>query len=173
MFVKNLLKLVLLYLFVLGTAGSNCISTNKLKQHQDCMRNPLVIKQAEFLLHVSKLIEYIHDNNLIATGGELYRTMQQQQLYLQQGLSVTENSRHLRRLAIDLNFFKPCGNGNYRLTYSKKIIQKIGNYWESLHADNKWGGNWKRFRDTTHFERYYREPELLNEKSSECVHYKK
>jgi hypothetical protein len=57
-------------------------------------------------------------------------------------------SMHLERLAFDINFFK---NGKY-LT-RKEEIQEIGDKWESMSPYNKWGGNWKNFKDIPHFER--------------------
>jgi hypothetical protein len=66
--------------------------------------------------------------------------------------SWTKSSKHLQRLAIDFNFFVKDENGNLRLTYNKKDVQKLGDYWESLNPKNKWGGNWKN-PDTPHFQR--------------------
>ncbi|MCL6269329.1 M15 family metallopeptidase [Sansalvadorimonas sp. 2012CJ34-2] len=112
-----------------------------------------VQKQAQFLIHVTQLLQKAYEASFIVTGGELYRTVEQQKLYVRQGRSKTMNSRHLQRLAIDLNFFIPDQEGKVRLTYEKSDLQAIGDYWESLHSDNKWGGNWKKFKDTPHFER--------------------
>jgi peptidoglycan L-alanyl-D-glutamate endopeptidase CwlK len=58
------------------------------------------------------------------------------------------NSLHLKRCAIDLNFFK-----DGKLIYDIKQLQIVGNYWESLHEKNEWGGNWKSFKDVPHFQR--------------------
>jgi peptidoglycan L-alanyl-D-glutamate endopeptidase CwlK len=58
---------------------------------------------------------------------------------------------HLKKCAIDLNFFK---SGNGELVQDKDSLQEIGNYWESLSKFNRWGGNFKSFIDTPHFERY-------------------
>ena len=60
--------------------------------------------------------------------------------------SKTLNSNHLRRLAVDFNFFV-----DGELIYDKSELQVLGNYWEKLHPKNKWGGNWG-FKDTQHFE---------------------
>jgi len=81
-------------------------------------------------------------------GGELFRTKEQQKIYLDSGKSKTINSKHLLNLAIDLNFFNLEGE----LTYKKKDLQWIGDFWESLNDKNEWGGNWK-FLDTPHFQR--------------------
>lgn len=105
-------------------------------------------EQFEFIKDVSKLIEYCVNNNVKITGGELFRTKEQQDIYIKTGKSTTYNSNHLKRLAIDLNFFI-----NEELCYDKKLLQHIGNYWESLNTKNKWGGNYKTFLDVPHFER--------------------
>ena len=115
----------------------------------------LVSVQDEFLRNFCFLITRAHELGFVVTGGELYRTKAQQQLYFTRGQSRTMNSMHLKRLAIDLNFFKPNG-GSLDLTYDKDDLQEVGDFWESLHADNKWGGNWTSFLDTCHFERRVR-----------------
>jgi len=108
--------------------------------------------QFEFLQDVASLILKSKAMGFKITGGELFRTREQQQIYLSQGKSKIMNSYHLKRLAIDLNFFTKNENGNWRLTYRKEAIQEMGDYWESLNSQNKWGGNW-RFKDTNHFQR--------------------
>ena len=113
----------------------------------------LIHKQAEFLIHVTRLLSRAYELGFVVTGGELYRTLDQQKLYIQQGRSQTMNSRHLSRCAIDLNFFLKKADGTLQLTYNKTELQILGDYWESLHPDNRWGGNWRSFKDTPHFER--------------------
>lgn len=105
-------------------------------------------EQAAFLLDVTRLIQFATKAGFMVTGGELYRTPEQQQIYMKTGRSKTMNSNHLKRCAIDLNFFI---NGN--LTYDRNILLPIGQYWESLNSKNSWGGNWKSFKDIPHFER--------------------
>ena len=106
--------------------------------------------QNEFMMDVSVLIQYIQTiKGYKCTGGELYRTMDQQRIHLRNGKSTTLRSSHLQRLAIDLNIFI-----NGRLTYKKEDLQEIGEFWENLRpGKNIWGGNWKSFIDTPHFER--------------------
>ena len=65
----------------------------------------LVTEQAAFLLDVCKLIQFATERGFTVTGGELYRTLEQQQIYIKTGRSKTMNSMHLKRCAIDLNFF--------------------------------------------------------------------
>ena len=108
----------------------------------------LVKEQAAFLLDVCKLIEFATAQGFTVTGGELARTPEQQAIYVKSGRSKTMNSIHLKRCAIDLNFFK-----NGQLTYDIPTLQPVGDYWQSLDPKNQWGGNWKSFKDVPHFER--------------------
>ena len=62
----------------------------------------LVTEQAAFLLDVCKLITKADELGFTVTGGELFRTLEQQQLYIKTGRSKTMNSLHLKRCAIDL-----------------------------------------------------------------------
>ena len=107
----------------------------------------LIAHQAAFLLDVAKLINKATEMGFTVTGGELYRTAEQQQIYLKTGRSKTMNSNHLKRLAVDLNFFK-----DGKLVYDVKTLAPVGEYWESLHPKNQWGGKW-RFVDLPHFQR--------------------
>lgn len=107
-----------------------------------------VEEQADFLQDVALLIQKAREMGFLVTGGELYRTPEQQQIHIKAGRSKTMNSLHLKRCAIDLNFFK-----DGKLTYDIKQLQVIGNYWESLNEKNQWGGNWKSFKDVPHFQR--------------------
>jgi|SRR5690606_32567812 len=111
-------------------------------------------KQRIFAYNIACLIHYAFDQQGIElTFGEAYRTREQQLIYVQSGKSQTMNSNHLNRLAVDFNFFK---EGN--LTYNWEDVKPIGDYWESLHPKNRWGGDWNQndvkdgFIDTPHFE---------------------
>jgi len=108
----------------------------------------LVNDQAAFLLDMCKLIQKATEMGFVVTGGELARTVEQQQIYVKTGRSKTMNSIHLKRCAIDLNFFK-----DGKLTYDVAVLKPVGDYWESLNPKNQWGGNWKSFKDVPHFER--------------------
>jgi len=105
--------------------------------------------QNEFLKDVDRLLKFIWLKGFELSGGELYRTKEQQEIYYKQGLSKTMNSNHLRKLAIDLFIFT--NEGIWIKT--KSALQEIGDYWESLSPYNRWGGNFKSFTDAFHFER--------------------
>lgn len=108
----------------------------------------LVQAQIYFVQDVAKLIEHANDLGISLTFGEAYRTKLQQADYVRRGLSKITTSNHQRRLAIDFNFFI---NGN--LVYEHHLLNMLGRYWECLRAGNRWGGNYKSFKDTPHFER--------------------
>jgi len=105
-------------------------------------------EQAEFLLDMCKLIRYATDMGFTVTGGELARTPEQQAIYVKTGRSKTLNSIHLKRCAIDLNFFM-----SGQIIWDKNILTPLGVYWESLNSKNRWGGNFKSLVDCPHFER--------------------
>jgi hypothetical protein len=108
----------------------------------------LVPHQAAFLLDACKLIQYATEQGWVVTGGELHRTIEQQQIHVRAGRSMTMNSPHLNRLAIDLFFFR-----NGQLVWDRDAIAQLGQYWESLDPKNRWGGNFRRLVDVPHFER--------------------
>lgn len=109
----------------------------------------LVNEQWRFLIDVALLIVRAEKLGFVLTGGELYRTAEQQAIYLKEGKSKTAHSQHLKRLAIDFNFFV-----GGELCYDKKKLQPLGDYWESLSPANRWGGNFKSILDVPHFERF-------------------
>lgn len=114
----------------------------------------LVREQAAFLLDVCKLIEFATEQGFVLTAGELYRTPEQQEIYLKTGRSRTMNSLHLKRLAVDFNIFK-----DGKLVYDKVVLAPLGAFWESLHPLNSWGGNGRKLVDTPHFSRGDGKPE--------------
>ena len=107
----------------------------------------MVSEQFAFVQDVLKLIAFAIIQGFVVTLGEAHRTPEQQAIYLKTGRSKTLDSFHLKRLAIDLNFFLAGV-----LCYDKAKLQAIGDYWESLSPKNRWGGNWT-FKDLPHFER--------------------
>lgn len=110
----------------------------------------LIEEQALFLLDYCSLVRFSVSKGFIVTAGELLRTVEQQEIYVQTGRSKTMNSNHLKKLAGDLNFFSSA-TGKY--ICNKEELQEVGDYWESLSPKNSWGGNWNSFKDVPHFER--------------------
>lgn len=104
-------------------------------------------EQWEFLQDVSLLILKARELGIKLTGGDLYRTPAQQEYYYKEGLSKTMDSMHLKRLAIDFNFFV-----DGKLTYDVEDVRPLGMYWESLNSKNVAGMFWN-FKDVPHMER--------------------
>ena len=116
-------------------------------------------KQQIFSINIAKLILKAEELGIGLTFGEAYRTRSQQQLYYHgykvingeliktNPKSKTLNSKHLSRLAVDFNFFI-----DGELTYKDPLLNKLGEYWESLNETNVWGGFWTSFPDAPHFQ---------------------
>jgi len=110
-------------------------------------------KQSVFAHNIAKLIEFAYKNGYEITLGEAYRTKSMQLLYFMgyklmvfcgslklvktKHLSKTMKSKHLIRLAIDINLFK---DGKY-LT-DKESFKPLAEYWKSLDEKNKCGYYW-------------------------------
>jgi hypothetical protein len=107
-------------------------------------------KQSKFAVMVAQLIVWCQDQGYELTLGEAYRTKEQQEIYVQQGKSQTMRSKHLTRLAIDLNLFS--AQGKYQTSAS--AYAPLGAYWKSLDPENVWGGDWKSFVDAVHFQSF-------------------
>ena len=105
-------------------------------------------EQQTFVQQIAQLILRANSLGVNLTFGEAYRTKEQEAIYVKEGKSKTMNSNHLRRLAIDFNFFI-----NGELLYRHPLISLLGNYWESLDPLNNWGGHFYHFYDGGHFER--------------------
>lgn len=115
--------------------------------------NGLVREQSVFMLQLGELLRKADAAGFSIAGGELYRTPEQQALYIQNGRSATMSSQHLKRLAIDLNFFREAPDGSAQLVSDIEALRPLGQFWEGLDPANVWGGNWGSFKDLTHFER--------------------
>lgn len=103
-------------------------------------------KQIKFTETISKLIAWAYAQGYGLTFGEALRTLEQQSIYVQQGKSKTNNSKHLVRLAVDFNLFI---NGEYKS--DTESYKPLGDYWKSLDPNNKWGGDFS-FGDGNHFQ---------------------
>lgn len=114
-----------------------------------------VDQQHKFFSDVLVLGNYACALGFQVTFGEAQRTPEQQAIYFKDGRSKTMKSKHLERLAIDLNFFQ-----GGKLITDWENMSSLGRYWESLSPENRWGGNfdgdWNPatgFKDWPHFER--------------------
>jgi hypothetical protein len=99
-------------------------------------------KQSRFALGVARLIQEASRRGYEVTLGEAWRTKEQAALNAKAGTG-TANSLHCDRLAIDINLFR---DGEF--LSSTEHHRELGEWWESLGADYRWGG---RFRDGNHY----------------------
>jgi peptidoglycan L-alanyl-D-glutamate endopeptidase CwlK len=105
-------------------------------------------EQQEFSIDIAKLIIKANILGIRLTFGDAYRSKEQQEIYFKAKKSKTMKSNHLRRLAVDFNFFI-----DGKLIYINPLLEKLGHYWESLNKKNRWGGHFSNFYDAPHFER--------------------
>ena len=126
------------------------------------MAKTLAEYQQIFTTNIAYLIAYANTIGVKLTFGEADRTESQQLLYFYGAKlkevagklmikndkirSRTKNSNHLRRLAVDFNFFI-----EGQSVYHDELITRLGAFWESLDEYNRWGGNFEN-KDTPHFE---------------------
>jgi hypothetical protein len=99
-------------------------------------------KQSRFALAVALLIQEADKRGYQVTLGEAFRTREQAALNAKAGTG-TANSLHCDRLAIDINLFR---DGEF--LSATEHHQPLGEWWESLGPDYRWGG---RFRDGNHY----------------------
>jgi len=111
------------------------------------MTESLRQKQSRFVRSVSALLIFAEANGYELTFGDAYRDPR---AFGEQGKPANfpnkygeTYSAHKNRLAIDLNLFKD-GKWLARTTDFKLL----GEYWESLGEDYRWGGRWN---DGNHF----------------------
>jgi hypothetical protein len=99
-------------------------------------------RQSLFVTLVARLILKATEMGFELTFGETYRTPEQAILNAKAGKG-TKNSLHCDRLAVDLNLFK-----DGRFLGSTEDHRKLGEWWETLHPDCRWGGH---FNDGNHY----------------------
>ncbi len=98
-----------------------------------------------------KAIELSEDFEVdfIVTDG--CRTLEEQKEFVAAGKSRTMHSRHLGGFAVDVVALV-----NGRVTYDKEQMSKVAACFKraalKLGIPINWGGDWKTFKDTPHFE---------------------
>ena len=105
----------------------------RLGEHQEAFSRDLV-----------KLLSRAHELGYGVRIGEVFRTPEQQEIYIKRGRSKTRNSMHLKKCAADLHFTR-----GGQLCYPAVL----GRFWESLDPLNQAGMFWKNFKDDPHFQR--------------------
>jgi len=110
-------------------------------------------KQSEFLNDFAQLVLFINaQEDMYCTAGELLRTPYQQRKYVEDGKSQTLNSKHLKKLAGDLNIFyggRPIWEQDK--VRQMELLAPTRVMWNSLHPENDCGLNWGW--DFGHFQR--------------------
>ena len=90
--------------------------------------------------------------------GEVWRRPEMQRTLKDRGYTKTLYGRHMDKLAFDM-FFWYEGKFVKNAPKNKLLLQDVGDYWESRHPDNAWGGNWYKkpgdFLDLNHYEQDY------------------
>ena len=100
-------------------------------------------KQAIFWQYVGMLIVKAGILKTPIVILEWTRTPQQQALNVAKGASKTMKSKHLEGLAIDIAFLDDLMDDG-TLNYTPDAYKMLGEYWESLDPNCRWGG---RFGD--------------------------
>lgn len=101
-------------------------------------------KQAEFALHIAKLIVWAHGRGIPVMGAEWFRTAEQARIYAKQGKGI-KNSNHRLKLALDLFAVK-----DGQVTWDADVYAKLGAKWKTMHPLARWGGDFAG-RDGVHF----------------------
>jgi hypothetical protein len=95
-------------------------------------------KQSLFVQLLAKLIDYAYANGMELTLGEAWRTPEQARRNADAGIGIS-SSLHIERLAVDLNLFV----GGVFID-SSEGHRRLGEYWESLHPNCRWGGRFRK-----------------------------
>lgn len=111
--------------------------------------------QEQFAKHFTELLIKAQAMGYAVRIGEVWRPVEMQKLYVQQGRSKTLQSEHLNKCAGDLVLLR---DGKI---CTREQIKPLGDWWEALDPRNRWGGNWRglvdqgksSFVDAPHFER--------------------
>lgn len=112
-------------------------------------------EQEAFAHDVVSLLTEAWRQNFEVRLGEVLRPIEMQEIYVRTGRSKTMDSQHIKKCAIDLTLLK------HGVVCTREEIKPLGDYWESLHVANRWGGSWRgqveagksSFVDAPHFER--------------------
>jgi hypothetical protein len=99
-------------------------------------------KQEIFAGFLPQLITRAYELGFRVRLKELYRPPEMAEIYAKRGTGIA-NSLHCDSLAIDLVLFR-----NGRPLWATERYRDLGEYWESLHDLNRWGGS---FGDGGHF----------------------
>lgn len=103
-------------------------------------------KQHIFAMNLAKLLQHVESSGVTCSVGEVFRTKEQAEIYAKEGKGIID-SQHCKKLAVDLFLF-----ANGKFLQKKEDYKLLGEYWKSLHPDNRWGGDFPKLVDSVHFE---------------------
>jgi len=101
-------------------------------------------KQCLFTKNIMSLIQFAYNNGYELTFGDAFRDSRVHGDYGIKKSYSAARSQHKLRLAVDFNIFK---DGRYLEGTEHHAM--LGEFWETLHPNNRWGG---RFKDGNHYE---------------------
>ena len=105
-------------------------------------------KQAAFAKDVGRLLIKAEELGYEVTFGEAERTAEQARANEAAGRGISD-SLHCERLAVDLNLYDAEG-----YITGERALQRslpLGEWWESLSPDHRWGGRFTSYVDIWHF----------------------
>lgn len=102
-------------------------------------------KQQIFSRCIGELIAYAYSKGYGLTFGDAFRDKRAFGDFGEKKLYAASKSVHKIRLAVDFNLFV---EGKYITDGNHEAYQDLGQYWETLNDDARWGG---RFDDANHF----------------------
>lgn len=111
-------------------------------------KESLGTRQRRFSIEIARLIVWAYDElGVQLTIGDAFRDPRMYGEFGQEKGYSSKYSCHKLKLAMDLNLFTNNGRTwTYRI--GTKAHQKIGEKWESMGEDHRWGG---RFDDGNHY----------------------
>ena len=109
------------------------------------MSETLRQKRSRFGRNLVLLLQYVELRGYEYTLGEIVRGAAQAAANAASGAGIAR-SLHLDGLAADINLFK---DGVYLEETSAHLI--FGQFWKSLGADHRWGGDFKPKPDGNHY----------------------
>jgi len=104
-------------------------------------------KQQKFTACIGKLILFSESNSYGLTFGDAFRDDRVHGSFGEKSSYSSKHSVHKIRLAVDFNLFI---DGEWIKDGSHEAWTALGEYWESLHDDAKWGGRFEP-NDSNHF----------------------
>ena len=102
-------------------------------------------QQSLFMKLLPRLIDKAYELGYELTGGELLRDPRIAALNAANGIGIA-SSLHIDSLALDLRLFK---DGQYLSESSDHL--PLGEFWKTLHADCRWGGDFTTRPDGNHY----------------------